>query len=182
MSTGSRGGSIFEPGGLQWAPVPVALKEGLARTVFAAIMQITGSRTITTAPDRVFAHVCGLSTRTVQLGLRELEAMGWIERLRRRGSRRIIVKIRLAGSTRGEKLSAKHLKMLPYQAYLETDHWKALREKTLDRDGRACRLCGSTEDLNVHHRTYERIGCELPMDVITLCRGCHAKFHSMPTG
>lgn len=43
----------------------------------------------------------------------------------------------------------------------------------LDRDNHKCQTCLSVEDLEVHHKTYERLGDELPEDLITLCRECH---------
>jgi 5-methylcytosine-specific restriction endonuclease McrA len=32
-------------------------------------------------------------------------------------------------------------------------------------------------NLEVHHRTYERVGEERPADVIALCKACHEKHH-----
>jgi len=32
-------------------------------------------------------------------------------------------------------------------------------------------------NLEVHHRTYERVGAERPADVIALCKACHEKHH-----
>lgn len=34
-------------------------------------------------------------------------------------------------------------------------------------------------DLQVHHITYERLGCHEIDDLITLCRPCHTKIHSI---
>jgi 5-methylcytosine-specific restriction endonuclease McrA len=69
------------------------------------------------------------------------------------------------------------LKAMPYRDYLKSGHWFAVRERTVERDGRACRICSSTERLNVHHRTYERRGEEALEDTITLCQPCHQLFH-----
>lgn len=69
------------------------------------------------------------------------------------------------------------LRSMPYREYLLTEHWQETRERALWRADRQCRLCSSTEDLNVHHRTYERLGCEHNNDLTVLCRDCHAKFH-----
>jgi 5-methylcytosine-specific restriction endonuclease McrA len=66
---------------------------------------------------------------------------------------------------------------LSYKEYLLSDHWLDLRRKILKRDGFACRLCNARTDLNVHHRSYERIGREREDDLITLCRRCHEIFH-----
>jgi hypothetical protein len=69
------------------------------------------------------------------------------------------------------------LRAMSYQDYLMTDHWKTVRELRLTIDGRRCRLCRSTERLQVHHSTYERRGCEEMDDLITLCGDCHQMFH-----
>jgi len=71
----------------------------------------------------------------------------------------------------------RRLRTMPYAEYLLTDHWKLLRGKCLKRARNHCQLCNSAQSLNVHHRTYERRGCEFLKDLIVLCRACHAKFH-----
>jgi hypothetical protein len=62
---------------------------------------------------------------------------------------------------------------LNYDEYLNSPEWKALREKIKRRDGGRCRLCGGSDDLHVHHRSYEHFGNEHPSDLTTLCRWCH---------
>ena len=64
-----------------------------------------------------------------------------------------------------------------YQLYLKTEHWQRVRQATIDRFGGRCAVCNSNQQLDVHHRTYERRGCETPADTILLCRGCHDLFH-----
>lgn len=50
------------------------------------------------------------------------------------------------------------------------------------RDGRKCRLCGDrSNNLEVHHLTYERFTRELQEDLITLCHSCHALVHRTQT-
>ncbi|MCK9328065.1 MAG: hypothetical protein M0P69_21395 [Bacteroidales bacterium] len=66
---------------------------------------------------------------------------------------------------------------LDYQSYLSSSWWKDRREKALDLAKHRCQLCNSPEDLQVHHRTYERIGAELPEDLTVLCKPCHYWFH-----
>jgi hypothetical protein len=71
------------------------------------------------------------------------------------------------------------LHTMDYRLYLQTDHWARTRHYALDRAGRRCELCHEADEiLNVHHKTYERRGFELPEDLIVLCRQCHAKFHN----
>jgi 5-methylcytosine-specific restriction endonuclease McrA len=69
------------------------------------------------------------------------------------------------------------LKHIPYTEYLKTEHWKGVRKKALYKAHYKCEVCNSTEELNVHHKTYEHRGEEPPEDLIVLCHHCHAKFH-----
>jgi hypothetical protein len=64
-----------------------------------------------------------------------------------------------------------------YPVYLSSDHWQTVRSFVLARARHRCQVCNSTDQLNVHHRTYARRGAELPEDMIVLCRSCHALFH-----
>lgn len=63
--------------------------------------------------------------------------------------------------------------MTDYRAYLASDKWRSLREQVLARDNHQCQTCLSTECLEVHHKTYERLGDEALSDLITLCHDCH---------
>jgi 5-methylcytosine-specific restriction endonuclease McrA len=74
-------------------------------------------------------------------------------------------------------LSVSELRAMPYKKYLETDHWANVRKEALKRAGHRCMICNGVQFLQVHHRTYERRGQELPEDVICLCGNCHQKFH-----
>lgn len=64
-----------------------------------------------------------------------------------------------------------------YHSYLASLWWKEQRDKALEYAGYRCQLCNSPDELNVHHRTYERLGCELPQDLTVLCKTCHYWFH-----
>lgn len=66
-----------------------------------------------------------------------------------------------------------------YSDYLKSPYWKAIRRRILIRDGRRCQCCGSSEQLNVHHRCYDNLGHEFEDDLITWCRGCHAAHHQI---
>lgn len=69
------------------------------------------------------------------------------------------------------------LRTMPYADYLNTEHWKKTRQWALKRAGHRCQLCNAKSPLDVHHRTYERRGCEWHSDLIALCRDCHEIFH-----
>ena len=76
-------------------------------------------------------------------------------------------------------------KML-YAERLHDDRWKRLRETILRRDAHKCRCCGSTTDLQVHHRQYHtrpdgrwiapwQYATRL---LITYCASCHHAGHA----
>jgi hypothetical protein len=69
------------------------------------------------------------------------------------------------------------LRSMSYAEYLQTPHWAARRDATLKAAGGRCRVCNSPDELNVHHRTYERFGDEADDDLLVLCRPCHQLFH-----
>jgi hypothetical protein len=64
-----------------------------------------------------------------------------------------------------------------YLAYLNSPGWRRTRNEALKRANYTCHRCGSRRDLNVHHRSYERLGLELPSDLEVLCFGCHNEHH-----
>ena len=64
-----------------------------------------------------------------------------------------------------------------YGTYLRSVHWQTMRRLAHDRAQGTCELCGRGGQLDVHHKTYERIGEERLDDLIVLCRSCHSKFH-----
>lgn len=64
-----------------------------------------------------------------------------------------------------------------YHEYLLSPEWKARRDERVKASGGRCQVCNRAEKLNVHHRTYERIGDELPDDLFVLCEECHHLFH-----
>jgi hypothetical protein len=70
------------------------------------------------------------------------------------------------------------LQTMRYDDYLRTPEWRQVKAAALLRASNACALDAShTEDLEVHHRSYERRGAELPTDVIVLCQPCHRLHH-----
>lgn len=73
------------------------------------------------------------------------------------------------------------LRDLPYEKYLHTSWWSSRRNRALREAGYRCEVCQSKRDLQVHHETYERLGCELPDDLRVVCRGCHVGHHHTET-
>lgn len=60
-----------------------------------------------------------------------------------------------------------------YEQYIASDKWRQKRLEILERDRNECQTCLCTERLEVHHKTYKRLGNELSEDLIILCHWCH---------
>lgn len=67
--------------------------------------------------------------------------------------------------------------MEDYRAYLQTGDWGDRRAACLKAAGYRCVVCNRWNGLQAHHRTYERVGFELPGDLTCLCRDCHEAYH-----
>lgn len=74
---------------------------------------------------------------------------------------------------------AARLARLPYEAYLQTEHWRTFRVAVLARSGGFCEGCGVRKATQVHHLNYERVGREKPADVAPLCTACHGRAHGL---
>ncbi len=67
-----------------------------------------------------------------------------------------------------------------YLDYLASPEWRAKRMLALKRAGFCCQLCNyGGAPLDVHHRTYARLGDERVEDLTVLCRKCHDAFHAL---
>lgn len=64
------------------------------------------------------------------------------------------------------------------EVYLRSEHWRETRAAALERAEHRCQVCNTTKQLDVHHRTYERLGHEGAGDLTVLCRACHDLFHA----
>ncbi|MDQ0496788.1 HNH endonuclease signature motif containing protein [Paenibacillus brasilensis] len=73
------------------------------------------------------------------------------------------------------------LRLMPYQLYLQTEHWKHFREEAIKFYQSKCQLCGNIErqsyNLHLHHNNYSNRGRETFNDVILLCASCHRSYH-----
>lgn len=67
-----------------------------------------------------------------------------------------------------------------YRRYLAGRVWRDTRHHALARAGHRCQACGSAHRLDVHHRSYARLGHENPDDLRVLCRNCHERVHHTP--
>lgn len=69
-------------------------------------------------------------------------------------------------------------KKFRYDMFMQSDEWRHIRGLRLDIAGHRCEQCGTTEDLQVHHLTYERFGGDENMqDLQALCKTCHERAH-----
>jgi len=64
-----------------------------------------------------------------------------------------------------------------YEAYLRSPEWAELRSQILARSSNVCEVCEHFPATQVHHITYERIGAELPNDLLAVCCFCHGLLH-----
>jgi 5-methylcytosine-specific restriction endonuclease McrA len=69
-----------------------------------------------------------------------------------------------------------------YQLYLRSPWWTARKAAVIRARGYRCQRCGSRYELELHHRTYVRLGHELPDDVELLCAPCHGRQHGHQRG
>ncbi len=70
---------------------------------------------------------------------------------------------------------------IDYREYIRSDEWRETATAAKVRADWRCQVCNrpSTDvTLDAHHRTYERLGHELPEDITVLCRDCHELYES----
>ncbi len=65
---------------------------------------------------------------------------------------------------------------IDYNEYIKSPEWRSRANAAKQRAGYRCRICNRHQTeipLHAHHRTYERLGHELPDDITVLCEDCH---------
>ena len=61
---------------------------------------------------------------------------------------------------------------------LASPDYQVLRDQVLKRDVWRCQLCGTSNNLEVHHiKSRCRLGDDTLQNLITLCAKCHATIH-----
>jgi len=72
-----------------------------------------------------------------------------------------------------------YIKQMDYNDFLNTPYWKAIALNCKEEADYRCMICNSSQDLNVHHRSYQNLGLELwdTSDLIVLCNTCHFLYH-----
>lgn len=64
-----------------------------------------------------------------------------------------------------------------YQAYLSSQPWYVKRGAAIQNASGVCECCEYFPATQAHHITYERIGHELPSDLMAVCSFCHELIH-----
>jgi 5-methylcytosine-specific restriction endonuclease McrA len=61
---------------------------------------------------------------------------------------------------------------------LDPELYEQLREQVLRRDGWQCQICGSRQNLQVHHKQLRsQQGDDDDFNLITVCASCHEELH-----
>lgn len=67
-----------------------------------------------------------------------------------------------------------------YRRAVESKEWRDVCQAVIARDHNACRICGGTANLRVHHKYYikGRAIWNYPIDALqTMCESCHTQWH-----
>jgi len=67
-----------------------------------------------------------------------------------------------------------------YNAYLDSDHWRKVRDRVLRRDP-FCQVCFVNPSTQVHHVSYEsykRFGVSFWVECVGICDSCHESIHA----
>ena len=75
---------------------------------------------------------------------------------------------------------AQELGYTSYGQYLASSHWRKARKRKLQAAQGKCERCGSEECLQIHHKSYDNLGCEHEEELQVLCRRCHDYIHLGP--
>lgn len=76
-------------------------------------------------------------------------------------------------------MKKKPLQPKDYSFYIRSRKWNKRRRRYFATNGNTCAICGSKEGLNLHHKTYQRLGMEEDADLVPLCKEHHDELHSL---
>jgi 5-methylcytosine-specific restriction endonuclease McrA len=61
---------------------------------------------------------------------------------------------------------------------LDREQYEQLCREVLQRDGWRCQFCGSTKNLQIHHKQFRsQSGGDSEQNLIALCADCHNDIH-----
>ena len=66
-----------------------------------------------------------------------------------------------------------------YEEYIQSEDWKNKRKEVLLEKGNKCFICGSSENIHIHHTNYRTLGDEDTRFLFPLCKECHEEIHSL---
>jgi 5-methylcytosine-specific restriction endonuclease McrA len=66
-----------------------------------------------------------------------------------------------------------------YDSYMSSPEWSAKRQLCYQHHGTTCVDCGKAYATDIHHKHYEILGDECPVnDIVPLCSSCHEARHN----
>jgi len=65
-----------------------------------------------------------------------------------------------------------------YTVYISSKAWQERRLRFIATTNGRC-ACGATDDLHVHHATYDNLGVEMDEDLRLVCQRCHSEIHAV---
>lgn len=66
-----------------------------------------------------------------------------------------------------------------YKDYIKSEHWRLRKQEYLNTHPKKCVICGISNSLHLHHKTYKRLFNELDSDLMLVCSIHHAEIHSI---
>jgi len=148
-----------------------------ARITYAVLLSYSWDKGECFPGQRRLCKELGVSLPTLLGYLRQLEGAALIRRIVRGRGKTTLYLLSAIDEQPNDEALLRALRELPYEEYLQTDHWKAVAEKARKQANFTCAVCGSRKELNVHHTTYKRKGQEDPDDLVVLCAACHGNHH-----
>ena len=81
-------------------------------------------------------------------------------------------------TTKKEEGKTHTMKNTDYQEYISSPGWQIRKETYFNRHPRVCKICKTKDNIQLHHQTYERVGCERDADLVPLCEFHHELVHA----
>ena len=66
-----------------------------------------------------------------------------------------------------------------YKQYLKSEDWKTKKTEKYSKTKKRCGICGSKEDVDLHHLNYKNLLDVESSDLRALCRRCHFLAHDL---
>lgn len=79
---------------------------------------------------------------------------------------------------RPQLIISEHDRKYRYGQYLRSQQWDLIRRRVRAKYKNTCQECFKAGKVEIHHKTYERIGAERIDDLVALCPSCHKALHA----